>query len=910
MIRRQMIGLAIVLASVLLPTGSAVGSQSEECETPSPACFGLESVSASISTHQAGAHPDFFTSFGETTDPDSKPNSFGLKRPYAVTRNVEIDLPPGLIGNPNAVQQCKLAELETFNLEGGGCPNGSQVGISKVYAYGLALAFTEPVYMMSPPADGSAVARLGFIAGIAPTIIQIHLRQNSDYGVTATVEAANGQQELVKAETTLWGVPAASIHDTQRQTPAEAFNGASSSPPRPPGGGPKPFLSNPTRCGVPLEVGFGVDSYQEPDRFSRMSAPLGEITGCDQVSFFPRLSFTPTSSVAGEPTGLDAELQLAQNEAVEGLASSELRYAKVVLPEGMTVAAGAGGGLSACSADEVAQTPVACPQAAKIGDTEFESPALSRTLHGAIYQRTPVKGDLFGIWLVSDELGVHLKLPGEIRLDSQTGRITASFKGTAASEGNPQLPLSAFRLHFKSGPRAPLAAPRACGTYGIEYELVPWSGRPAVRAQSPISFDQNCSPPSFSPDLSAGSANPLAGAFSPFLTTLTMGSGEQNLSGLDVTLPTGVLAKLAGIPLCEGVAADAGSCQSGSQVGSVTVAVGPGPSPLWLPQPGRESIPVFLAGPYKGAPYSLVIRAPAQAGPFDLGTVVTRAGIYVDPHTTQVTVKSDPLPQILEGVPVAYRTLHIAIDRPGFMLNPTNCKPKQVTGSARSVFGQASPLADRFQVVGCAGLSFTPRLKIQFKGKTTRSGNPAVKAVLTQPPGQAGIAAVTTVLPKSEFVDNAHINNPCTRVQFNEQACPPNSILGRAKAWSPLLDRPLTGPVYFRSNGGARELPDLVAALHGQIDFTLVGFIDSVKKKGGEVSRIRTRFLSVPDAPVSRFILELSGGRKGLLENSVNLCARPQRADTNFTAQNGTRERTKTLVRVGCGGKSRAGGPR
>jgi hypothetical protein len=902
MIGRTLIALTL-FAAVLLPAGSAAASQPESCETePSPACFALESVAASLSTHQAGAHPDFFTSFGETTDPGSKANSFGLKRPYAVTRDVEIDLPPGLIGNPNAVEQCTLAELETFNLEGGGCPNGSQVGIAKVYAYFLPIAFTEPVYMMSPPADGSSIARLGFIAGIAPTIVQARLRQGSDYGVTAIVEAANGQQELVKTETTLWGVPAAPIHDTQRQTPVEAFHGAASSPSRPPGGPPKPFMSNPTRCGVPLEVGFGVDSYQEPGRFSRMSAPLGEITGCDQLSFSPGFSVDPTGPAAGEPTGLDAELRLPQNEAVGALATSELRYARVVLPEGMTIAAGAGDGLAACSAEQVAQIPAACPPAAKIGDAEFESPALSRTLRGSVYQRTPVKGDLFGIWLVADELGVHLKLPGEIHLDSQTGRITSSFEGTAASEGNPQLPLTDFRLHFKSGPRAPLAAPRACGTYETEYELVPWSGRPPVRGQTPMSFDQNCAAPGFSPKLSAGSTNPLAGAFSPFLTTLTIGSGEQNLSGLDVTLPSGVLARLAGVPVCDEAAAAAGSCAPGSQVGSATVAAGPGPSPLWLPQPGKEPIPVFLAGPYKGAPYSLVVRTPAQAGPFDLGTVITRAGIYVDPATAQATVKSDPLPQILEGVPVTYRTLHIAVDRPEFTLNPTSCAEKQVSATATSILGTSATASARFAVGGCGELDYGPKLSLRLKGATRRSGDPALKAVLTQPAHQANTRGATVILPSSEFIDQAHINNPCTRVQFAAGACPPGSVLGTATAVSPLLDQPLRGPVYFRSNGGERDLPDIVADLHGQIHIVLVGFIDSVQKKGTEISRVRTRFASVPDAPVTRFTMSLYGGKRGLIENHVNLCGAPHRAELRLTAQNGKRERTRPLVRVGCGG--------
>jgi hypothetical protein len=896
MIRTMAIGFALLAA--LLSSGSlASAAEPVNCEaSPGPACFAVESVDASLSTHQAGAHPDFFTSFAERTEPASKPNAFGLKRPYAATRDVEISLPPGLIGNPNAVGQCQLAELETFNLQGGGCPNASQVGIAKVYAYALPIAFTEPIYMMVPPGDGSAVARLGFIAGIAPTIVGVRLRDDSDYGVTASVEAANGQQELVKTETTLWGVPAAAVHDTQRQTPAEAFSGAASSPPRPPGIPPQPFMTNPTRCGKPLSVGFALDSYQEVGRFSRAEAALGQISGCDQLSFSPRLSITPTNSAAKEPTGLDGSLQLQQNETVTGLATSELRSARIVLPEGMTIAAGAADGLAACSGKEVAHTPASCPAAAKIGDVELESPALSRTLHGAVYQRTPVKDDLFGIWLVSDELGVHLKLPAEIHLDSTTGRITSSFEGTAASEGNPQLPLSDLRLHLKSGPRAPLATPSACGSYDAEFELVPWSGRPALQGQTSISFDENCAPPAFVPHFEAGSIDPRAGTFSSFLTSLKIGSGEQNLSDFELTLPSGMLAKLAGLPICEGAAAETANCPPGSQLGSATVAVGPGPSPLWLPQRGREPIVIFLGGPYKGAPYSLIVRTPAVAGPFDLGTVVTRASINLDPETTRVTVTADPLPQILEGIPIVYRAINVAIDRPEFILNPSSCRRKETRGRARSIVGTLADFASPFQLLACAELPFGPRLSLRLKGSTKRTSHPRLIANLRAEPGEANIARAQVKLPKAAFLDQAHIGAVCTRIQFAADACPAGSIYGKASAKTPLLDYKLAGPVYLRSSP-THTLPDLVVKLKGPgaqpIEIDLAGKTDSIK------GALRNTFEAVPDAPVTQFHLDLFGGNRGLIELSSGLCRAP-RAVVRMDGQNGKVHDTNPLVKTSC----------
>jgi hypothetical protein len=884
--RRLPLLAAAVAGAVLLAAPAAQADPSQ---------FALASASASLSTHEAGAHPDLFTEFEVATDPTSEANGFGLKRPYAVTRDVHIGLPPGLIGNPNAVTQCTVAELEAFAI-GGGCPNASQVGVVKFYAYALTQAFTEPIYMMHPPADESAVARLGFVGALFPIYIDARLRSEADYGIEASVERASAEQEVVRVETTLWGVPAAKAHDTERQTPIEAYKGATSSPPRPPGGIPAPFMTNPTRCGKPLEMAFAADSYQLPGQFSEVKAPLGTITGCDQISFDPTLSLTPSSRQAAEPTGLDAELTLPQNETEGGHGTSEMRYATVTLPAGMTIASGAGDGLAACSAQEVGferREASHCPGAAKIGSGEIESPALSRPIEASVYQRTPVKGDLFGVWLVADELGLHLKLPGEVHVDGDDGQITTSFtEGTPQTEGLPQAPVSRFTLRFKSGPRAPLAAPRACGTYFAHYQFVPWSGRPAREADVPMTFDQGCSTGGFDPKLTAGSTNPLAGAFSQFLTTLTFRSGEQNPSGLELTLPRGVLAKLAGIPLCEGANAQDGTCAAASRVGGVNVAAGPGPRPLWLPQPGKEAISVYLSGPYKGAPYSLVVRTPVQAGPFDLGTVVTRAAVYVDPETALVTVRSDPLPQILEGVPISYRTIHVAVDRHEFALNPTSCAEKRVRATLTSSEGAAARPSSRFQVGGCRELPFKPKLSLRLFGKTNRGAHPRLKAVLTARKGDANLSGAQVTLPRSEFIENAHFRTICTRVQFAAHECPAGSVYGHVKAMTPLLSEPLEGPVYLRSS--SHQLPDLVIALKGQIEFNATARVDSAN--GG----IRTTFEDIPDAPLTKVIVNMQGGAKSLFVNSTNLCKSTSRSPVKLIGQNGKRETLRTDLKNGC----------
>jgi hypothetical protein len=366
-------------------------------------------------------------------------------------------------------------------------------------------------------------------------------------------------------------------------------------------------------------------------------------------------------------------------------------------------------------------------------------------------------------------------------------------------------------------------------------------------------------------------------------------------------MPKGLLAKLGGVPLCAEAAAASAECSPSSQIGSLSAAAGVGGAPLWIPQPGKAPTAVYLAGPYKGAPYSVITRVPAQAGPFDLGTVVTRAGIYVDPETAVATIRTDPLPQILEGVPIAYRDVDVSIDRPSFTLNPTGCSRRSVQARIVAIGGAAANPSDPFRATDCAKLDFAPKLSLSMTGSTFRAQHPALKAVLTQKGGQANIARAAVTLPSSEIIEQSHVGNPCTRPQFEANACPAKSLLGHARAITPLLDEPLEGPVYFRANGGVRGLPDIVADLRGPIHVVLVGFVDSVHRKGSEVSRIRTTFAEVPDAPVTKFTMNLFGGKRGLLVNSENLCAAPRRAAVKLLAQNGDIQNFEPAIRTDCG---------
>ncbi len=884
-------GLLACLATCLLASANPAIADKEFNK------YEVESVSASLSTQQAGAHADFTTGF-ELSSTEEVP-----AKPWAFTRDIEVTLPPGVIGNPQNFPRCTFAQLGKAPEESE-CPQDAQVGISEVRLAGTVnTTLIEPVYNMPSP-GGEVVARFGLFAGLYPTVINVEV-DPVDFSLVAKVEGASSAAELIAADTTLWGVPAAEDHDEFRLTPQEAIEGV-----LPPGGRESgqpeiPFLSNPTDCTLKREVSVTAISYQQPGVEVSKSAPFPQIGGCEKLVFNPTFTATPTNPEAFAPTGLDAVLTIPQDETPQGLATSTLRGAVVSLPQGMSINPAAGDGLEACSADQVGFETTDnsnCPDAAKIGSAEIEVPALERTLNGSVYQRTPEPGKLFRFWLVTDEQGVHLKLPAEITTNPLTGQVTTVFNGIPSLGGNPQVPVEQIRLHVFGGPRAPLATP-GCGTYQTHYEFSPWSGRPAATGDTAMQITSGCNKGGFAPKLEAWTQKLQAGAFSPFTMTLTRQDGEANPLSLSMHLPQGLLAKLAGVPLCPEPGASQGNCPQGSQVGSVTAATGVGGAPLWIPQPGKAPTAIYLSGPYKSAPYSLVVRVPAQAGPFDLGTVVTRAAINVDPNNSTVTAQTDPLPQILEGVPVAYRAIHVDVDRPNFILNPTGCTEKQITARVLATNGQVATPSDAYQATNCARLPYTPKLKLTLKGATKRSGHPALKAVLTQKPNQANNAKVSVQLPTSQFIDQDHINNPCTRVQFNANACPPLSILGTAKATTPLLDAPLEGPVIFRSNGGERELPDIVADLKGGgLRVIQVGFVDSVPVKGTELARLRTRFLSVPDAPVQKITISLFGGKKrGLLENSRNLCKTDRKAKVSFTGQNGAAQNGNVKMGASCG---------
>jgi hypothetical protein len=875
----------------------------------------------------AAGHPNLFN-VGFTTPAATAPDeNFGG---VESAKDIVLDLPPGAFANPTAAGSCSVTAF--FANAEPECPSGSQVGVFSVSGNGGVAQEGEgyirdqnPIFNLTP--ERGYPAELGFwdqelFLGVVAQGELVHTNQG--YVVRVVVpNAAKGIYGPYYLQSSVFGNP--------------EKEGLSR-------GGGRPFFTNPATCtGEPLKTTIHVDTWGNPapvglkpsgapafesanfadPRWHSAVAEAPAVTGCEALQFRPSIKLSPDTTSADSPSGLDVSLSVPQDESPEGLATPPLRKAEVVLPQGLVVNPSVAGGLSGCTEAQVAPDstrPGDCPDSSKIGTATLHTPPIDHALEGSLYVGEPecspcsdgdgAAGRLIKLYIEINDpaTGVVVKLPGNVLTEPGTGRLKAVFKA------NPQLPFENLDLHMKSGPRAPLTTPLTCGQYTTTTDLEPWSAPqsgPNAKPQSRFNVNSGANgtgcPSSEaampnSPTFEAGTAVPLAATYSPFILKVTRDNGSQRIAGIDTRLPAGLVGKLAGIPYCPDAAIAAAphksgraeqaspSCSSASEVGVVNVGAGSG-APFYVQ--GHA----YLAGPYKGAPLSLEIITPAVAGPFDLGTVAVRSALYVEPYTAQIHAVSDPIPSMLAGVPLDVRSIALNMNRAQFTLNPTSCNPMKVLGGAISTLGQPISLQSRFQVGGCKGLNFTPSLKVSVKGSTKRAGHPALKAVVTYPKGgsYANIARAQVGLPHSEFLDQGNLDKVCKQAELNSGTCPKRSIYGKAKAWSPLLDKPLEGPVYL-GVGFGYKLPALVAELNGQVRILLKGKVDTTKQHG-----IRNTFEAVPDAPVSRFVLEMKGGKKyGLLDNSENLCHKPQRASALFTAQNGVMLRLQPKITNDC----------
>jgi len=491
------------------------------------------------------------------------------------------------------------------------------------------------------------------------------------------------------------------------------------------------------------------------------------------------------------------------------------------------------------------------------------------------------------MFIQAEGSGVVLKLAGNVSVDPATGRLTATFKNT------PQQPFDDLKVQLKEGARAPLANPPVCGAYTTTSDLTPWSTPFTPDATPASSFEVGgCGDPGrFAPSFVAGTVNPQAGAFSPFTLSFSRQDSDQPFSGLTATLPPGLVAKLAGVPLCPDANASAGTCPASSQVGTVTTGAGPGSHPFFLP--GR----VYLTGPYRGAPYGLAVEVPAVAGPFNLGTVVVRQSLQIDVHDAHVSAVSDPFPTILDGIPLQLRAVNVTIDRPSFVINPTSCDPMQVAATFTSTQGASARASSRFQAAGCADLGFAPTFTVITRAHTSKRDGASLEVKVTSGPGQANIGKVKVDLPGQLPSRLTTLQKACTENVFNANpaTCPEGSFVGSATAVTPLLDHQLTGPAILVSHGGA-SFPDLVILLQGDgITLQLDGQTDI---KHGITS---SSFASVPDAPISTFDLTLPESPHSALGAIASLCAHPLLMPTKITGQNGAViKRTTRIAVTGC----------
>jgi hypothetical protein len=910
-----------------------------------PGSFHFEPVANQTATEadQAGAHADWSTTL------DFKHNAAG--RTFGDVRNVVVNLPAGFAGNNTAVPTCPFAQLLTAvgeSGEGDACPIASQVGQITLdlstEGNKPPVSFTAPIYNMEVTSFGTT-AVLGFKTILFTQLLRISVRPG-DTGLTVTTPDITKVGEARGISVTIWGLPAAHEHDAQRGEVCGAlgchneFGG-----PQAAGIPVKPFLSNPTSCGT-FDAGLEVASWEEPENVSSAKSEVGPIDGCERVPFDPSIEAATSTESAESPTGFDFTMNVPQFWSnPETISEANLGDATVTLPEGITANPSLAAGLGACTpaqyASETSSSPLGagCPPESKIGSILIETPLLAETIPGAIYIATPYDnpfgepahpgGSLLALYVVAKNpaRGIVIKVAGKIEPNPVTGQLVTTFLN------NPQQPFSRFTLKFRPGATAPLVSPPACGAYTTQAALTPWSAPLEPRLISSAlevtrGVREGPCPsggvPPFHPQVVSGTQNNAGGSYSPFYLRILREDGEQEITRFSTTLPPGLTGNLSGIPFCPDAAIEAAkaredtpsggaeeeagpSCPAASEIGHTIVEAGVGT--VLAQTPGK----VYLAGPYHGAPLSIVSITSARVGPFDLGTVVIRFALDINPSTAQVEVSangSDPIPHIIEGIVIHVRDIRVYMNRPNFILDPTNCNPQTITNTIDGAGADPANPADQvpvtvttpFEAADCSSLKFQPAFKVTTSGKTSKAAGASLTAKLTFPTGslgtQSNIARVKVDLPKQLPSRLTTLQKACTAAQFNlnPAGCPAASVVGHATAITPLIPVPLEGPAYFVSHGG-EAFPSLIVVLQGYgITIDLVG--TTFISKAGITS---STFKTVPDQPVTSFELTLPEGKYSALAANGNLCKSKLAMPTAFLAQNGAEIHQTTKISVtGC----------
>jgi len=875
----------------------------------------------------------------------------GVVFPDGDLRDLRIEMPAGLTFNPAALPKCDLAQFHVprdspfeSSRSGESCPQDTQIGTVEVAtSFGGGGALRFGVFNLQP-APGLP-AQIGFAPFGAPIAMDVELRQADDGSYPLALVARDFPQrlDLHALDIDIWGTPWGISHDGERgnclNETEPTFPWAKCSVGRPGLFPPRPYLTLPANCEGPLAFTATANSWQQPggvsaEAQSRDSSGQAAELSCKGLGFAPHPVAALTTSNASTASGFHFALQNEDAALLERTARvpAQVKNATVLLPEGATLNPSVGEGLGTCTEAQYAAESAfshegeGCPNASKIGTFSLATPLFSDRLSGGIYLAKPYEnpfGALVAVYLVArtPQRGVMARVPGKIVPDPQTGRLTATFQGL------PQLPYDDLEVDFRSGVRAPLISPAGCGHRLTSLDLIPWGGVVSVghfETDSDVDHGIGGGPcPSgvapFAPKAIAGGVNSNVGSYTPYFIHLSRDDTEQEITSYSLILPKGITGKLAGIPFCPEVAiaaarANSGaaesarpSCPEASLVGHTNTGYGVGPALTYAP--GR----IYLAGPYKGQPLSLVTINSATVGPFDLGTIVIRSAFAVDQSTAQLQIDShvsDPIPHILGGIPLHLRDIRIYVDRPGFTRNPTSCEPSQLTSTLTGSgerFGDSSDdssatVGERFQLLNCLTLGFQPKLGLRLRGATKRGGFPELRATFaSRGPRDASLKDIAVTMPHSLFLAQEHIRTICTRERFAAERCPAGSIYGKAVAYTPLFDEPLRGPVYLRSSD--TRLPDLVASLRsGEVRIVVKGKIGPARQG------IKAQFEDLPDAPIERFTMTLNGGKRGLLVNSADICAAPPLASVKALGQNNVGTVFNSRLRGNCAKRKGAHG--
>jgi hypothetical protein len=899
---------------------------------------------------RAGSHPFQFTTTialneGPDTGRDDRFHHPDAAPAVGLAKDVDARLPAGLVGNATLIPRCTMAQFLTEDIgetAENECPSTTAIGMVSVsvyepYTFKSQVTFTEPLFNLET--YYGEPARFGFfVVGVAdtPVILDTSLRDGpgEDYGINVNTQNITEVAGLVSARVIVWGTPADPRHDRYRgwgclqEANGELYH---SECPTTPSLAPKPtpFLVAPTSCSSAPVSSVAVDSWKNQGKFETfpLNEPMDILGGCNQVPFSPTIESKTTTLRASAPTGLDVNIDF-NNEGLlnpEGLSQGELQNTVVTLPEGLTINPSAGVGLAGCSeaqfqAETAETTPgTGCPDDSKLGTVEVKTPLITPAIHGELFIAQPYANQfdsLVALYIVlkNPENGVLIRLAGKVTPNPITGQLTTTFAN------NPQLPFSHFNFHFREGQQAPLISPPLCGTYNTTAALTSWAEPTAALTDSSSfqltqGYDGGACPsggaPPFNPGIVSGALNNNAASFSSFYLHLTRTDAEQEISGFSTNLPSGLTGDLSGIPFCPeadieasrqktGAAEEASpSCPATTQIGHTLVGTGVGAVLAYVP--GK----IYLAGPFHGAPLSIVSITSAVVGPFDLGTVVLRFGLDIDPTTARVNVtptSSEPIPTILKGIVTHVRDIRVYIDRPKFILGPTTCNPMSIASTLNSPAGVTKTVTSPFQAANCQALKFAPKFTVSTSGKTSRTQGASLHVHLTYPSGALGhyanIAKVKVDLPKQLPSRLTTLQKACTETQFeaNPAGCPAESRVGQAKAITPLIPEPLEGPAYFVSHGGAK-FPELIIVLQGY-GFTIDLHGETFISKAGITS---STFAAIPDQPIGSFELTLPEGKYSALAANGNLCKSKLSMPTAFVAQNGASIHESTKIAVtGC----------